>query len=121
MKLKDVTDSSFERDVVRSRGTVVVDFWAPWCGPCLALTPHLERAAEPLAPETRVVKMDVDSQPQTPARLRVRGLPVLVAFRDGSEIGRLRGVKNPREVEHWLRSLSAEQQLEEIGPPVRLE
>src|SRR3954454_12706461 len=97
--LADVTDESFERDVLQAAGTTVVDFWAPWCGPCLKLTPHLERFADALGDETRVVKMDIDSQPDAAARLRVRGLPVLIAFRDGNELARLRGVKSPRELE----------------------
>src|SRR5690242_14735064 len=101
--VSDVTDASFEQDVLRAPGTVVVDFWAPWCGPCVALTPHLERIATRLGPDLRLVKLDVDTQEATPARLRVRGLPVLIAFRDGREVARIQGVKSPREVERWLR------------------
>jgi thioredoxin 1 len=103
--LRDTTDASFEQDVLAATGTVVVDFWAPWCGPCVALTPHLERIAATLPPELRVVKLDVDTQESTPARLRVRGLPVLIAFRDGQEVARIQGAKSPREVERWLRDL----------------
>jgi thioredoxin 1 len=116
-KLVDVTDESFERDVLKAGGTTVVDFWAPWCGPCLKLTPHLERLAGSLGEETRVLKMDIESQPDTATRLKVRGLPVLIAFRDGDELSRLRGVKSPRDVERWLRGLGAEPAAsEQVGP-----
>jgi thioredoxin 1 len=116
-KLVDVTDESFDLDVLRAAGTTVVDFWAPWCGPCLKLTPHLERLAESLDAMTRLVKMDIESQPDTASRLRVRGLPVLIAFREGEELARLRGVNSPRDVEHWLRGLEAlPTASEQVGP-----
>jgi thioredoxin 2 len=113
----DVTDASFERDVLGAPGTTVVDFWAPWCGPCVALTPHLERIASTLGPDLRLLKLDVDTQEETPARLRVRGLPVLIAFHGGREVARIQGVKSPREVERWLRGL--ESGSDEITPPAR--
>ncbi|HZR97200.1 MAG TPA: thioredoxin domain-containing protein [Chloroflexota bacterium] len=116
--LHDTTDATFEHDVVGAAGTVVVDFWAPWCGPCVALTPHLERMASKLPPDVRIVKLDVDSESAVASRLRVRGLPVLIAFRAGAEIARIHGVKSPGEVERWLRSL-ADGRSHEIDAPAR--
>ncbi len=113
--LQDVTDQGFEQDVLAAPEITVVDFWAPWCGPCILLTPHLERFAESLGPRVRIVKMDVDSQPLVASRLKVRGLPVLIAFHDGIETDRLRGEKNPRAVERWLRALEAPAASEQIG------
>jgi thioredoxin len=105
--LQDVTGPTFAQDVLEAPGTVVVDFWAPWCGPCVALTPHLERIAARLPAELRVVKLDVDSEPETASQLRVRGLPVLIAFRGGREVARIQGAKSPRDVERWLQGLAA--------------
>ncbi len=116
--LLDITDESFEREVLQASGTTVVDFWAPWCGPCVALTPHLERLAETLPAQARIVKLDVDSQPETARRLHVRGLPVLVAFRGGQEIARLREVKNPRQIQRWLGELAGAS--EQVRPSARL-
>jgi thioredoxin len=104
--LADVTDSNFEAEVLHAPGTVIVDCWAPWCGPCLALTPHLQRLADSLPPEMRLVKLDVDSQPDTTTHLRIRGLPVLIAFRGGQEVARLREAKNPTAVRRWVRALN---------------
>jgi thioredoxin len=119
--LADVTDESFERDVLQAPGTIVVDFWAPWCGPCLQLTPHLERIAESLAEGTHLVKMDVESQEKTASHLRVRGLPVLIAFREGTELSRLRGVNSPRDVERWIRGLDGDSgSSEQVGSALAL-
>jgi thioredoxin 1 len=107
--LPDVTDANFHDAVLADRGTVIVDCWAPWCGPCLALTPHLERLADELPAGTRLVKLDVESQPQTTARLRIRGLPVLIAFRAGQEAARLRAAKSPGTIKRWLRELAGSQ------------
>ena len=104
--LPDVTDAGFDAQVLHAEGTVVVDCWAPWCGPCLALTPHLERLADSLPGGTCLVKLDVESQTETATRLRIRGLPVLIAFRAGREIARLREAKSPAAVKRWLQALN---------------
>jgi thioredoxin 2 len=83
--LIEPTRESFEADVIeRSRSVpVVIDFWAPWCGPCRAMAPIFERAAKELEPRARFAKVNVDEEPAIAARFGIRGIPTLIAFEKG--------------------------------------
>ena len=78
-----VTDASFEGEVLKSDVPVLIDFWAPWCGPCKAIAPVVEELAKEYAGRLKVVKMNVDDNPQTPSRYGVRGIPNLILFKGG--------------------------------------
>jgi thioredoxin len=78
-----VTDSNFESEVLKSSTPVLVDFWAPWCGPCKAIAPIVDELAGEYSGRLKVVKINVDDNPQTPARYGVRGIPNLIIVRDG--------------------------------------
>jgi len=81
--LTAVTDDTFEAEVLKSDLPVLVDFWAVWCVPCRAITPHVEAIAVELKDKLKVFKMDVDGSPKTPARFGVRGIPTLLLFKGG--------------------------------------
>jgi len=78
-----VTDANFEQEVLKSSQPVLIDFWAPWCGPCKAIAPLVNELAKEYAGKLKVVKMNVDDNPETPARYGVRGIPNLLIIRNG--------------------------------------
>lgn len=82
---------TFDREVGQPGSVTLVDFWAPWCGPCRALAPSLERLATDFAGRAKVAKVDVDSNPDLAGRFGVRSIPTLVFFRDGREVERVVG------------------------------
>ncbi len=88
---KPVTDSSFETDVLNANTPVLVDFWAEWCGPCRALGPKLEEVAQELGQKVKIVKLNVDENPGTPGKYGVRGIPAMLLFKGGKEVGQLVG------------------------------
>lgn len=79
----EVTDQTFEQEVLKSEQPVMVDFWAAWCGPCKALAPIVDEVATQFQGKVRVGKMDVDRNPATPMRYQVRGIPTLIIYKNG--------------------------------------
>ena len=82
--LLHVTDASFENDVLQSDIPALVDFWAAWCGPCKMIAPLLDEISGDYAGKIKVCKMDVDSNPETPVKFNVRGIPTLLIFKNGN-------------------------------------
>ncbi len=81
--IQQVSDSSFDGDVLKADVPVLIDFWAPWCGPCRAIAPIVEELASEYDGKLKIVKMNVDDNPQTPAQYGVRGIPNLILFKGG--------------------------------------
>ena len=89
----EVTDSTFEAEVLQAAEPTLVDFWAEWCGPCKMAGPEVEAIAEEYDGKLRVAKMDVDTNPKTPGSLGIMGIPTLILFKDGAEVTRLVGYR----------------------------
>ena len=87
----DVTDSTFDQEVLKSEKPVLVDFWAPWCGPCRAIAPVLSELAEQRQDQLKVAKVNIDEHQQYAAQLRVMTVPTLVLFKDGQPVGHVTG------------------------------
>jgi len=89
--VNDVSDSSFEKDVLGASKPVLVDFWAEWCAPCRMLAPTVAAVAEHYGESASVVKLNVDDNPSTAQRYGIKGIPTLILFRDGKEVERVVG------------------------------
>ena len=98
--------AGFDRMVQRSGLPVVVDFWAPWCGPCRTMAPQFAEAARVLAAEAVLAKVDTQAEPDLAARLGIQAIPTVVAFRGGAEVGRLSGARDARSLAAWVRGLA---------------
>ena len=91
MGITQVTDSSFDADVLKASQPVLVDFWAEWCGPCRALAPKLEEISKELDGKIKIVKINIDDNPEAPSKYGVRGIPTLIIFKEGEQVDQIVG------------------------------
>jgi thioredoxin 2 len=98
-----VTDATFAAEVERSPVPVLLDLWAPWCGPCRMIAPTLEELAKEMAGRVRVAKLNVDENPSTATRFQVRSIPTLLVLKGGKEMERIVGVQPKAEIERRLQ------------------
>ncbi|OQY44159.1 MAG: thioredoxin [Anaerolineaceae bacterium 4572_78] len=89
----NVTDSNFDAEVLKSDLIVVVDFWAEWCGPCRMVAPHMESIAQEYADQVKVVKLNLDHNPNMAIQYSVLGIPTVIVFKNGIEVERLMGAR----------------------------
>jgi len=105
---KDVTDATFQTDVIErsTEATVVIDLWAPWCGPCRTLGPVLEKVVDEAGPEVELVKVNIDENPQVAGAFRVQSIPAVFAIRDKAVVDGFIGALPEAQVREWIEQLA---------------
>ena len=99
------TDSEFDNEVLKSDIPVLVDFWAEWCGPCKAIAPTLDELADQFAGKIKVVKVNVDENPNTPGKFKVRGIPTLIMFKAGQAVDQLIGAHPKAAISEMMQKI----------------
>ncbi|MBI5278734.1 MAG: thioredoxin TrxC [Burkholderiales bacterium] len=100
----ELDEAAFDKHVARSHIPLLVDFWAPWCGPCRMMAPAFEQAAAQLEPHVRVVKVNTDEGQSLGARMNIRSIPTLALFANGKEVARQAGAMGAADIVRWARS-----------------
>lgn len=102
----EINDSNFEAEVLNSSIPVLVDFWAPWCGPCRALTPTIEQLATEYAGKIKVVKLNTDENPESAVKFRINSIPNLIFFKGGKPVDQLVGAVDKSKIEAVFAKLN---------------
>lgn len=100
----NLTEADFDKHISRTDLPVVVDFWAPWCGPCKMMAPAFEQAAAKLAPGVRLAKVDTQAEQALGSRHGIQSIPTMVVFKGGREVARTSGAMNAARIEAWVKN-----------------
>ena len=103
--IMDIDDSSFETEIVQSDKPAVVDFWAPWCGPCKAIGPVMEELAGSYGEQIKFTKCNVDDNPVTPGKFGIKAIPTLIFFKDGKVVDQITGMVAKSKLEDTIKTL----------------
>jgi thioredoxin 1 len=101
----EVTDATFEAEVLNSDKPAIIDFWAEWCAPCRAIAPIIQQLGETYGDQVKIVKMDIDANPSTPGQYGVRAIPTVLAFQGGQVVEQLQGARPKSDFEAMVRKL----------------
>jgi thioredoxin 1 len=101
--LVELSDATFDEEVLKSQVPALVDFWAPWCGPCKVVSPVVEELAQQYQGQIKVAKMNVDDNPTTPSKYGIRGIPTLILFKDGEVLDKVVGAVPKGNIEDLIK------------------
>ncbi len=104
MSSVNISDADFENEVLKADGPVMVDFWAEWCGPCKALSPIVDEVANEVSGKMKIVKVNIDENPNAPTKYGVRGIPTLMIFKGGELVDTKVGGMSKTQLNEWLES-----------------
>ena len=104
MAIVEITDENFDKEVQsKEAGTVLVDFWAPWCGPCRMLAPELEKVDEEMGDQVKIAKVNVENSPETAGKFGVMSVPTLMVFKNGEMVSKMVGAQPKEQLVSWLK------------------
>jgi thioredoxin 1 len=101
----DVTDQTFEAEILESDKPAIIDFWAEWCAPCRAVAPIVKELAAEYGDRVKITKMDVDANPQTPGKYGIRAIPSVLAFQGGQVVEQIQGARPKKDFENMVQKL----------------
>ena len=104
--LMSINDARFETEVLGRKGLTLVDFWAPWCGPCRMLAPTLEQIQAEATDDLKIVKLNIDENPTVAARYQIQNIPFMMLFKDGESVGEIVGNQPKRRIAEFIASHS---------------
>lgn len=107
MSSTQVNDQNFESEVLKSSEPVLVDFWAEWCGPCKMMSPVVDQIASEMNGKIKVVKINIDENPNTPTRYGIRGIPTFMVFKNGQLVETKVGGMSKAQLSNWVESVTA--------------